>query len=174
MTQHNKLPGLQMGQDILAALAVAALALVAIVKARALDYGSLAEIGPGLFPTALAVILVGLCLWLALASWRSEALSGAQSALDIRFNGRALGCIIGGLCVFAVTIRGLPLGTSGIPALGVVGATPLAILLAGLADPDTRWAQLGIFAVGLTAFCTVLFRFLLGLPLPVAPFVLGY
>lgn len=167
VTEQPKAPGLLSGQNAVAVLGVAVLALVALLKASDLDYGSLAEIGPGLFPTALAVILLGLCMCLAVTSWRGSGHAELVGAL----NWRAVSCIIGALCVFAVSIRGVP---PVVPALGVVGATPLAVMLAGLADPETRWVQLAVFAATLTAFCTLLFRFLLGLPLPVAPFILGY
>jgi putative tricarboxylic transport membrane protein len=167
MTEPHKSTGFAIGENAMAALAVAVIALVAVVKSKDLEFGSLAEIGPGLFPAALSFILLGLCLVLAATSWRNEARTGLAFAM----NWRAACCILGALCVFALTIRGIaPI----IPALGVVGAAPLAILLAGLADPETKWRQLSVFAVALTAFCTLLFRFLLGLPLPVAPIVLGY
>jgi ABC-type Fe3+-siderophore transport system permease subunit len=78
--------------------------------------------------------------------------------------------VVAALVVFSLTIR----GTGFIPALGVTGATLLAILIAGFASRDTRWLDLVVFAVVLTAFCTVLFRFLLALPLPLAPWLLGY
>jgi Tripartite tricarboxylate transporter TctB family len=162
---------LSFSQDMWASLTVAIIAVVAMVMAGDLDYGSLAEIGPGLFPFALAAILLGLCLALFVQNWRAP---GEHVKLPDRKAWRAMACILGGLVVFAVTMRGADLGPLHIPSLGVVGATPLAILLAGLADPSTRWLQLAGFAVALTTFCAVLFRMLLGLPLPLAPWLVGY
>ena len=83
---------------------------------------------------------------------------------------RSLVAILAALVVFSLTIK----GSGFIPALGVTGATPFAILIAGLASRETRWLALIVFALVLTTFCAVLFRFLLGLPLPLAPWVLGY
>ncbi|CAM3652172.1 hypothetical protein [Paracoccus yeei] len=53
-------------------------------------------------------------------------------------------------------------------------ATPLSIILAGLAAKDARPGELVIFAVILTAVCIALFRYALGLSLPVAPWLIGY
>ena len=147
---------------------VAAMAVVAWMSAGGLGIGSLAEIGPGLFPVALAILLLALSLVLfgigALqGSGEDLAVPGAEAL-------RSLVAILSALVVFSLTIR----GSGFIPALGVTSATPLAILIAGIASRETRWLDLVVFAVVLTAFCTVLFRFLLGLPLPLAPWVLGY
>ena len=147
---------------------VAAIALVSLVAARGLEFGSLAEIGPGLFPVALAILLLALSLVLV----GIGALKGSGEDLAVPGSEalRAIVGVVAALVVFSLTIR----GTGFIPALGVTGATLLAILIAGAASRETRWLDLVMFAVVLTAFCTVLFRFLLGLPLPLAPWLLGY
>jgi Tripartite tricarboxylate transporter TctB family len=158
-------------QDVMAALVVGALAAIAMIMSGELDYGSLAEIGPGLFPFALAAILLALCIALAVQGMRTTGAGIARPDASVL---RAVACIIGALLVFAITMRGANIGSVTIPSLGIVGAAPLAILLAGLADKSTRWMQLVIFAAALTVFCAVLFRFLLGLPLPLAPWLVGY
>jgi hypothetical protein len=138
------------------------------MAARGLEFGSLAEIGPGLFPVALGVLLLALSLILigigALQGSGEDLVAPGSEAL------RAILGIVAALVVFSLTIR----GTGFLPALGVTGATPLAIMIAGAASRETRWLDLVVFAVVLTAFCTALFRFLLGLPLPLAPWLLGY
>ena len=53
-------------------------------------------------------------------------------------------------------------------------ATPLAIIASGLADKDARPGELLIFAVVLSACCTGIFRYALGLSIPVAPWLIGY
>lgn len=156
-------------EDLVGGVCVAALGLLGFYATTQLDVGTLAEIGPGLFPWALAIILAALSLLLIIVTLRGQA-----PAWHPTINLRALGGIIGALLVFALLMRGTALGPLSLPALGVTGATPLAILTAGLADRQTRWGQLAIFAVCLTAFCTLLFRFALGLPLPVAPWLIGY
>jgi hypothetical protein len=162
----ERLPFLN-GQTAAGAL-VAAMAIVSLVSARGLEFGSLAEIGPGLFPVALAVLL----LLLSLVLVGIGALTGSSD--DLAVPGpealRSLVAILAALVAFSLTIR----GSGFIPALGVTGATPLAILIAGFASRETRWPDLAVFALVLTTFCAVLFRFLLGLPLPLAPWLLGY
>ncbi len=169
MTKHTKEAGLPLlnGQVIGGAL-VAGLALIAWISARGLDFGSLAEIGPGLFPVALAVILLALSfILIGLGVYKT---STENLDLQNSMARRSVLAILAALVVFALTIK----GTGFSPALGVTGATPLAILVAGFASAETRWRDLFIFAVVLTTFCAVLFRFLLGLPLPLAPWLLGY
>jgi putative tricarboxylic transport membrane protein len=64
--------------------------------------------------------------------------------------------------------------TFAIRPLGFVVAGPVAIVLAALASRETKLTEIAIFAIGMTAFCTLLFRYLLGLPIPVAPWLLHY
>ena len=165
-SDKERLPFLN-GQTVGGVL-VAAIAVVALMSASALGFGSLAEIGPGLFPVALAVLLLALSLVLvsigALKGSSEDRQAPGPEAL------RSLVAILAALVVFSLTIK----GSGFIPALGVTGATPLAILIAGFASRETRWLDLVVFAIALTTFCAVLFRFLLGLPLPLAPWVLGY
>ena len=48
------------------------------------------------------------------------------------------------------------------------------MIICGLAARDLRFSQLVVFSLAMTVVCTILFRFLLGLPIPVAPWALGY
>lgn len=165
-SDKERLPFLN-GQTVAGAL-VAGMAFIALNSARGLEFGSLAEIGPGLFPVALAVLL--LVLSLVLAGIGALTGSGDDLAVPGPEALRSLVAIVAALAVFSLTIK----GSGFIPALGVTGATPLAILIAGAASRETRWLALVLFALVLTIFCAVLFRFLLGLPLPLAPWLLGY
>lgn len=165
-SDKERLPFLN-GQTVGGAL-VAVIAVVALMSASALGFGSLAEIGPGLFPVALAVLLLVLSLVLVgIGALKGSGEDVQAPGADAR---RSLVAILAALAVFSLTIK----GSGYIPALGVTGATPLAILIAGFASRETRWLELAVFAFVLTTFCAVLFRFLLGLPLPLAPWVLGY
>ena len=76
--------------------------------------------------------------------------------------------------LFALAIRGFSVGPLTVPELGLVVAAPLAIIAAGLADKDARIGELVIFAAVLTAFCIGVFRYALGLSIPVAPWLIGY
>jgi hypothetical protein len=72
--------------------------------------------------------------------------------------------VLGAVALFAAMIR----------PLGLVVAGPLAVIFAGAADRDSRPVELVIFALVLSASCIGLFKYVLGLPIPLAPFLLGY
>jgi hypothetical protein len=82
--------------------------------------------------------------------------------------------VLGAIVVFGITIRGMEIGGLSLPPLGLAIAGPLAIMIGGFADSDTRWAELTVFALAISAFCIGLFRFALGLPIPLAPWLIGY
>ncbi len=137
-----------------------AISLVALVSTWHLDSGTPGEIGAGAPPRVLAFILLGLGLLIAAAGMFSQ--DQTEEKFEIAF--RAIAAVLGGMIMFGLTIR----------TLGILGASPLLLLIAGIASTETRWKEFVPFALGLTVFCTVLFRFVLGLPIPLAPFVLGY
>jgi hypothetical protein len=53
-------------------------------------------------------------------------------------------------------------------------AAPLAIVCSGLAAKEARIGELLVFALVLTAFCVGVFRYGLGLSIPVAPWLIGF
>jgi Tripartite tricarboxylate transporter TctB family len=139
-----------------------AVAGLAIIGSRNLETGSLAEIGPGLFPRALAAFLMFTSALLLWRGWQPRTVPDSRFLTGRSL--RAVVAILGAVLVFGLTIRGL----------GLLLATPIAILVSGFAGSDTRWVELSIFAVALTVFCSGLFRFALSLPIPLAPWLLGY
>ena len=82
--------------------------------------------------------------------------------------------VVAAVVLFAVTIRGYEFGPVHIPELGLLVATPLAVIVSGLAAKDSKLPELLLFAAVLTVFCIGLFRYALGLSLPVAPWLIGY
>jgi len=74
-----------------------------------------------------------------------------------RWSLRPLLFVLLGVTGFALTIRS--------PGLAVAG--PLVVLVSGAASPETRPRELLLFALAINAFCIVLFRFLLHLPVPI-------
>ena len=62
--------------------------------------------------------------------------------------------------LFAETIRGLGLAVAG----------PLAVTVGSFASKDARPLEALIFGILLTGACVLLFKTLLGLPIPVATF----
>jgi hypothetical protein len=67
--------------------------------------------------------------------------------------------VLAGVLVFAATIR----------PLGLVVAGPLAVIVSALADKDTRPVEVAILAIALTMLSGLLFKELLGLPIPFDP-----
>jgi putative tricarboxylic transport membrane protein len=138
-------------RNLVAGLALVAIAAVALQATARLDMGRLRAMGPGMLPRSVAVLvgLSGVLLVLAsllrdgppLGSWRLR------------------GPVLVSLAVlgFAATIR----------SVGLVVAGPLVVLVGGAAAPEFRWKELLAFAVVATAGCVALFRYALGLPIPV-------
>ncbi|HEY6106331.1 MAG TPA: tripartite tricarboxylate transporter TctB family protein [Anaeromyxobacteraceae bacterium] len=138
-------------QDLAAGLSLVALAALALWAGAGLDAGRLQAMGPGMMPRAVAVMvgLVGLLL-IALAFLR------AGEPLQ-RWAWRGPLFLTLGVVGFALTIRPVGLALAG----------PLVAMVGGAASPESRPRELLVFAVAITAFCVLLFRVLLRLPIPV-------
>jgi putative tricarboxylic transport membrane protein len=128
-----------------------ALALFAFWAASDLDAGTLRAMGPGMLPRATAAFvgLAGLVLV-------GTGLFSAGPPLD-RPSVRAPLLICLAIVLFALTIR----------TVGLAVAGPLVAIVGGAASEETRPKELVVFAAVITAFCVVLFRYVLGLPIPI-------
>jgi putative tricarboxylic transport membrane protein len=143
-------------QDFLGGLAVIAVAVFAYWMARNLPAGAAGGIGPGSLPKALAALLGGLGVILLLNSIHSESLA--------RWSVRGPLFVLGALVVFGLAVRPLGLAVAG----------PLAIAAAAFGSSEVRWRETLVYGLAMTAFCVGLFKFALGLPIPLAPWLLGY
>jgi putative tricarboxylic transport membrane protein len=117
----------------------------------ALDSGTLRSIGPGFLPRVIAVLLavIGLGLVIAAFAMRGDPIG--------RWPWRAPLFITLGIVAFAYTIR----------LVGLTVAGPLVVFIGGIASPEIRAKELAIVAVVLTVLCVALFRYALGLPIPI-------
>ena len=115
--------------------------------------------GPGTLPRALAVLLA--LLGLALIGVAIMARDGDRAA---RWTLRGPVLILGSLVAFGFAIR----------PLGLLVAGPLAIAIASLASDEVRWRETLIYGVLMTLAAIGLFKFALGLPIPLAPWLVGY
>jgi|GEM_PF-821363 len=145
-------------EDVGAGLFLIALAGVGLWQGAELDFGSLRQIGPGMLPRVLS-LAVGSCGVLLVVRSRL----GAERRLA-RWTLRGPLFTLGGAVLFGLCVR----------PLGLVVAGPVAVLVSALASPETRWREVGVFAVLITLFCIALFKWLLQLPIPLCPFWLGY
>lgn len=107
--------------------------------------------GPGMMPRATAVLigLVGLLV-------AANAFMVPGPALQ-RWSFRGPFFICLGLVAFALTIR----------SVGLVVAGPLVAVISGGASPETRFKEILVFGIAVTAFSIGLFKYVLNLPIPV-------
>lgn len=158
VTRRPPVASVPLRQDFLGGAAVIAVAATAFALAWDLPVGTLGGMGPGMMPKALAVLLGALGLLLFAGSFFhiGERLK--------RWSLRPPVFLFGGMIVFGLTVR----------PWGLVAAGPLAILIAALASDEARWVETIVSAIATTAFCVVLFKLALGLPIPLAPWLIGY
>ncbi len=145
-------------RDIGAGLFLIGLAALGFLSTGDLTMAEAGGIGPGLMPRGVSVLLifVGVAVTVLGVSTRAER---------VRF-GSARGPIfvLGAVIVFAATVRPMGLAIAG----------PLAVVIAALADPDTKWREVLNFAAVMTIACVGLFKYALRLPIPLAPMLIGY
>ena len=133
-----------------------AVAAFAYWLARALPTGAGGGMGPGTLPKGLALLLGALGLALLLNGLSSERLA--------RWSVRGPLFVLGALVLFGLAVR----------PLGLVVAGPLALAAAAFASSEARWGETLVFGLLMTVFCVGLFKFALGLPIPLAPWLVGY
>jgi putative tricarboxylic transport membrane protein len=143
-------------QDVLGGLAVIAVAAFAFWLARKLPTSAAGSMGPGALPKGLAMLLGGLGVVLLLNAFKSEGLA--------RWSVRGPLFVLGALVLFGLTVRPLGLAVAG----------PVLIAAAGFASSEVRWRETLVFGLAMTVFCVGLFKFALGLPIPLAPWLVGY
>lgn len=144
-----------MRQDVLAGFFLIAVALFFLWQASPLPLGSVRAMGPGMLPVAVAVILGAGGLLLSVLSWIKGGAAMTRAHL------RGLFFVLGGIVVFGLTIR----------TLGLIVAGPLSMIIASFATDEARPVEAVVFAAVMTAFCIALFKYALGLPIPVVAFM---
>lgn len=164
-----------MGRDpreLTAGASLLGIAAIALWQGSDLEAGTLRQMGPGMLPRVLAVAVgvfgIAICLrslWQPAPQVAGAA--AAPSAEPVRSAWSSLRAPV--FLVLAATVFGL-----SVRPLGLVVASPLAIVISTWASPETKRLESLWFALGMTAFCTVLFWTLLKLPIPVAPWLIGY
>jgi len=137
---------------------VIAVALFAFWQAAALPIGTLGGMGPGMLPKSLAVLFGVLGALLVLGS-----VFEAGPPLE-RWSIRGPVFVALAIVAFGLTVR----------PLGLVVAGPVAIVIAAPASEEVRWVETIVVGVLMTAICVGLFKFALGLPIPLAPWLMGY
>lgn len=145
-------------QDAAAGVFLFAVAIFSLWQSAELTTGSLRQLGAGMVPHALAVLLA-LCGIVLMTS--AFVADGAKLE---RWSLRGPLFVFGAAVLFAIVIRPLGLAIAG----------PLLIVVSGMASPETRWRETIVFGIVMTLLCLALFKLLLSLPIPVAPWLIGY
>lgn len=139
--------------NVLAGLFLLVFGVGALIAAAELPGSRGPMLGSGSLPRGVAAIIVLLGAIIAAVGLRQPDDDRPRWSL------RAPVLLLGAVVLFALTVR----------PLGLAVATPAAIIVGSFASPETRPAEIVVFAILLTAFCVGLFRYALGLPIPVAP-----
>ena len=145
-------------QDVIGGLVIIAVAVFAFWAGADLPLGTFGGMGPGMLPIALAGLL-GLLGALLIVDAGLEG-----GSLLERWSIRGPLFVLGAVVAFGMTVR----------PFGLLVAGPLAVIIAAFASDEVRWGETILFGAVMTAFCIGLFKFALGLPIPLAPWLIGY
>lgn len=139
-------------RDVVGGVLLAAVGVGFLLVGRELPMGTASRMGPGYFPTVLACLVIALGAILALLALRKPATEGWLGHVPWA----ALLLVIGSVVLFGFALRGI----------GLVPAILVVVLATATASRYASWRASVPLAVGLAAFCMVLFLRGLGLPLP--------
>jgi hypothetical protein len=160
--------------DLAGGLFLLALAALGLAGGFNLPFGTLSGIGSGLVPRVVAVLVGAFGVLLIV-----QALIFEGDRLE-KWHLRGPVFVLGAVLMFAMVIRGSTLNFGGffgipvlatvkVPALGLLVAGPLAVIISAFADKDTRLREIAVFGVVMTLLCGLLFKELLNLPIPFDP-----
>ncbi|ASC67731.1 hypothetical protein B9P52_27245 [Achromobacter denitrificans] len=131
------------------------LGLGAIAQASTYSLGTLARMGPGMFPAILGALLVMLGLMIARMAIAPEAADDDAEDLPPP-EWRGWGCIIGGLLTFIL------IGKFG----GLVPATFALVFISALGDRQHTLRSAALLAAGVTVLGVAVFSWALQLQFP--------
>jgi Tripartite tricarboxylate transporter TctB family len=151
-------PRMRVASDIVGGLLLIGVAAVAYLGVRGIEAGQASSVGPTFMPNLVAGLIAAIGLLILLLG----CVPGARRLEPWTLRGPLL--VLGAVVAFAATVRPLGLAVAG----------PLAMILASLADPETRFREVLIFAAVMTGLSILLFKVALRLPIPLLPFILGY
>jgi Tripartite tricarboxylate transporter TctB family len=139
-------------RDVVGGLLVVGIGAGFLLFGRELEMGTSFRMGPGYFPTILALLMIALGLAMAVIAWRKPAQEDAVGTVP--WLGIAL--VVVPVVLFGFALRGL-------------GLAPILVVVVLATAWASRYASLKAsvpLALGIAVFCSVLFIKGLGLPLP--------
>ena len=140
-------------QDVFGGLALVELAIFAVIASAELPGQRGFAFGPGTAPRLFAGLLAGLGFLVAFIGIVSEG-----PAIE-RYRARGPLLVISSILLFAALIR----------PFGLVIATYAAFMFSILGSKEMRWVESVIAGAAMTAFCVLLFVYLLNLPFQLWP-----
>jgi putative tricarboxylic transport membrane protein len=154
-------------RDFYGGLALIALAIIAIIASGDLPGQHGFAFGPGTAPRIFAGLLAVVGALVALTGLFVEGPPIEPYAV------RGPLYVLAGILLFAGMIRGFSLEWIGIhhnfPPLGLVISTFTAFIVSIFGSTEFRWVESLIAAAAMTAFCVLLFVYLLQLPFQLWP-----
>ena len=138
-------------QNVVAGLALIAVALFAIWAVSDLSQGSMRIIGPAMMPRWVAILIGAAGLMFV-----AVGLIADGKPLE-RWHLRGPFFICTGMILFALTIR----------TFGFLVAGPLTMMVVGYGTTEARKIELIVFSLAMTVFCLVLFVTILDQAIPV-------
>ncbi|MDP3134086.1 MAG: tripartite tricarboxylate transporter TctB family protein [Burkholderiaceae bacterium] len=139
-------------QDVIGGLSLAALGAFAAIFAQRYEFGDLNRMGPGFFPVILGTLLAVLGILIAVPAF-------FRSGPPVQVRWKPFALVMASLVAFAMTLK----------VLGLIVATMLAVVIASLADNDTRWKGRILIAVGVALITYLVFGLGLSMVLPMWP-----
>lgn len=139
--------------DFVAGIFFITVAAIGLWALRDVRLGTSMRMGPGYLPTVLCylLLLLGACL-----GAKSFVTTGAPLE---RWYLRPLLLVLGALFLFSI----------GVERLGLFTAIVLLVVVAAFATSESRWKEVIVGALALATFSTVLFIYVLGLPISAWP-----
>jgi putative tricarboxylic transport membrane protein len=140
-------------QDYYGGLALVVLAVFALIASADLPGQRGFAFGPGTAPRLFATLLAGLGVAITIVGVISDG-----PAIE-KYKLRGPVYVIGAICLFAAMIR----------PLGLVVSSFLAFIISIMGSREMRWLESIMGAAMMTAFCVLLFVYLLNLPFQLWP-----
>jgi len=123
--------------------------LTAILSLR-YPLGTVASMGPGMFPLMLGCILAGVGLLILINGLVNRGEDARPLALG------PITLITASILVFALLLK----------PVGLIAAIPAQVLIGLWASEHFTWKRVAGLSLGLLAFCYLVFVYFLGIPVP--------
>ena len=139
--------------DFFSGLLLAAIAVFALIYVQSLEIGTVLQMGPGYFPLGLSLTLLGMGLVLIVRG----VVSGGPAVETIHL--RPLFFVLLSFALFGILVE----------RAGLICAILAQVLVAHFGSRETRLVESLIIGVGLAAASSVLFVWLLKIPVSLLP-----